>query len=72
VNLTTQGKSWIPFYSFRVQRKRIKNQIMNSIKINEDVLSLLLLLMIGLFAARPALQWLLIKLYNLFIGKNHI
>jgi hypothetical protein len=37
-----------------------------------EEITAIVVMFLGLLAARPIVNWLLIKLYNLFIGRGHI
>ena len=37
-----------------------------------EEITAIIIVFLGLLATQPILNWLLIKLYNLFIGRNHI
>jgi hypothetical protein len=37
-----------------------------------EEITAIVVMLFGLLAARPIFNWLIIKLYNLFIGRNHI
>jgi hypothetical protein len=37
-----------------------------------EVVIAIVITFLGLLAVRPIMNWLLMKLYNLFIGRNHI
>lgn len=43
---------------------------MSTYHLTDEIMAVLIIIA-GLLAARPVLNWLLVKLYNMFIGTGH-